>query len=656
MNIKIFLKECSKREVFKLLSIYIVSGWVILQVLSVIAEPLGLPKQSIPLLILLLIIGFPLYIIYIWNSRLSGSWKSDEDDSSSELLDKSKFRQMYFTSLGIILFLSGLSVVIIINNTFGNGFSLPEMVSNDKIAVLKFGNNTGDEKLDIIGKMTEDWIMHGITENKAGQIISQDVVKDYTEVIKTQKLNLTANEILNNYFKPGKKITGSYFLNGNQLIFKCSVKNGLNEETLIALESVVCNSNSPLDCIEELKQKIVGYLVTAKSGTKSLEKLPPKYEAYKAMLEAKASNRARDNDKYLELLDKAIALDSSFFEPKSLKVGYYYNYGDYAKADSLIVTIKENTGITERQQYLLSMYEAALHGDNDKVYRYNGNEYSISPFDLDTNLSQMVIALQFVNQPKDLEAIFDVISFDNFKLENCQPCADRIYMMAIAHNEMKNYSKAIELLEPYVDIIDDIYFLRIIMSAYIKSNNKVKADDLLDRLKLRINAENWLSLNLFISRQFLLVGDNKSSKSYLDTIVKTDNNKDNLTLMAETYYEIGDYVKAENIYSKLITVSSTDSKIITNLSKCHFKNGKPNEGKRLMDSLEQLRGPYQYGEIDYRIAEIYAAQNDENNTFIYLLKSIAAGNFYTDQNFKNDTNFILFKNSEKWNEIMSYWH
>ncbi len=655
MNIKIFLKECSNREVFKLLSIYIVSSWVILQVLSVIAEPLGLPIQSIPFLILILIIGFPLYIIYIWNSRLSGSWKSDEDDTSTELLDKSKFRQMYFTALGIILFLSGLSVVIIINNSFSNGFNLPEMASNDKIAVLKFGNNTGDEKLEIIGKMTEDWIMHGITENKAGQIISQDVVKDYTDVIKTQKLNLTANEILNNYFKPGKKITGSYFLNGDQLIFKCSVKNGQTEETLIALESVVCDSNSPLDCIEELKQKIVGYLVTSKSGKLSLEKLPPKYEAYKAMLEAKASNKARDNGKYLELLDKSIALDSSFFEPKSLKVGYYYNNGDYTKADSLIDNIKQNTGITERQQYILNMYEAALHGENDKVYRYNGNEYSIAPFALDTNLSQMIIGLQFVNQPEDLEAIYDEISFDNFKLENCQPCADRIYMMAMAHNEMKNYSRAIELLEPYVDIIDDSYFLRIIISAYIKSNNKLKVDGLLDRLKLRINDENWLNLNLFTAKQLLLLEDNDSAKLYLDVILKTIN-KDNTALLAETLFAHGDYTKAESIYSNLVQENPNDSKIVANLSKCYFKNGKPSEGKNLLKSLEKLRSPYQYGEIDYRIAEIYAAKNDEENMFKYLLKSIAAGSFYTDQSFKNDANFILYKNSEKWNEIMTYWH
>jgi len=408
MNIKIFLKECSNRDVFKLLSIYVVSSWVILQVLSVIAQPLNLPEQSIPFLILFLIIGFPLYIIYIWNSRLSKSWKSEEDDTSEELMDKSKFRQIYFTFLGIILFLSGLSVVIIINNSFSlsDEFSLPKLVSNDKIAVLKFTNNTGDEKLNPIGNMAEYWIGHGITENNAGQIITQDIVKSYSDVIKTQKINLTPNEILNKYLNPGKKITGSYFLDGNKLIFKSSIENGLTGETLISLESIECDSKNPIDCIETLGGKIVTYLLTKESGGLNLENQPPKYEAYKTFLDALASKREGELDKYLDFLNKAITSDSNFFEPKTLKIAYYYNDGHYSIADSLINNIKKRTGISVQQRNLINMYQVALEGDNRLVYKYQTNEYNIAPYNLVTNTSQMVVALQYVNRPEDVEAIF----------------------------------------------------------------------------------------------------------------------------------------------------------------------------------------------------------------------------------------------------------
>ncbi len=658
MNLKIFLKECSNRDVFKLLSIYVVSSWVILQVLSVIAQPLGLPKQSIPYLILFLIIGFPLYIIYIWNSRLSKSWKSEEDDTSEELMDKSKFRQIYFTFLGIILFLSGLSVVIIINNSFSitNEFSLPKLVSNDKIAVLKFTNNTGDEKLNIIGNMTEDWIGHGITENNAGQIISQNIVKDYTEVIKTQNLNLSDNEILNKYLKPGKKITGSYFLDGNKLIFKSSIENGLTGETLISLESIECDSKNPLDCIEILEGKIVTYLLTNKNGGLSLETQPPKYEAYKALLEALISKREDNQDKYIVLLDKAIALDSNFFEPKALKVGYYYNKGLYSTADSIINNIKKHTGISLQQRNSINMYEAALVGDNRLVNKYHTNEYNIAPYNLVTNTSQMVVALQYVNKPEDVEAVFNETHFDNFNLENCQPCIDRMYIMALAFHELKNYLKTIELVEPYVNIIEDKDFLKAIITAYVFTNNKEKVDILSRQIKLKIKKEDLISINLFTAQQFLLIGKNKAAKYYFNAVVSTKTNKNNDYFKAEAYYEIGDYEKSESICLTLLKQNPNNLKTIALLGKCYFKNGKSNKGNDLINALEELRGPYQYGEIDYRLAEIYAAQNDEENVFKYLLQSIASGNFYTNVTFKNDTDFIPFSASEKWNKIMTYWH
>ena len=85
--------------------------------------------------------------------------------------------------------------------------------------------------------------------------------------------------------------------------------------------------------------------VKEKKGDLSFEIQPPNYEAYKAFLEAKSYKREGDLDKYLNLLNKSIALDSSFFEPKTLKIAHYYNQGDYAIADSLIKDIKKEVGL-----------------------------------------------------------------------------------------------------------------------------------------------------------------------------------------------------------------------------------------------------------------------------------------------------------------------
>ena len=207
-----------------------------------------------------------------------------------------------------------------------------------------------------------------------------------------------------------------------------------------------------------------------------------------------------------------------------------------------------------------------------------------------------------------------------------------------------------------INIIKNKLFLQQIFKAYINTNNKTKADELINKLKLTLNNNDWIYLNLFITRQFLLINNNEDAKSYLNSVISDENKISNPQLVAEAYYELGDYVNAENLFSELIKEQPFDIKINAYLSMCYFKNGKKLKGNLLIDVLENLRAPYQYGIIDYRLAQIYAAKDDEELVFEYLLKSIAAGNFYGDETFKNSPSFVKYINSDKWDEIMTYWH
>mgnify|MGYP006000099201 CR=1 FL=1 len=53
MNLKTFINECNDNDVFKRLSIYLVSSWLLIQVLDVTSKPLGLPDYSVTILLIL---------------------------------------------------------------------------------------------------------------------------------------------------------------------------------------------------------------------------------------------------------------------------------------------------------------------------------------------------------------------------------------------------------------------------------------------------------------------------------------------------------------------------------------------------------------------------------------------------------------------------
>ena len=131
MNLKGFLKECHEKEVFKMISIYLVSSWVILQVLALIAEPLNFPEKSITYLILILIIGFPIHIYFIWKFRLK-KLETIQPENDTLNINKSAFHKMYISAFVFISLISVFSVVIIFNTNLEGEFKLQNAISNNK--------------------------------------------------------------------------------------------------------------------------------------------------------------------------------------------------------------------------------------------------------------------------------------------------------------------------------------------------------------------------------------------------------------------------------------------------------------------------------------------------------------------------------------------
>lgn len=272
MKLNEFISECREKEVFKRLSIYIVSSWVLLQVVSLLAEPLNLPKASLTLLLLCLLIGFPLYMFLIWQYQLKVEGQAIHSEkrgfdsakaSSKPGLDidptaenqvlgpssLNRFKKMYFFGLGVLSMITLVACTFIIKTNFFKAKTTPQVLLpseplSDKIAIVTFDNNTGSEDYDVLGKMAVDWILHGITQNKLAQVISPKIINDYSNVLKTTMAPTVEAKILAEYLKPSKVITGNFYLNGDKLIFQSSITDDKMAKTFIAFDAVSCDSET----------------------------------------------------------------------------------------------------------------------------------------------------------------------------------------------------------------------------------------------------------------------------------------------------------------------------------------------------------------------------------------------------------------------------
>ena len=664
MTFKGFVTECHKKEVFKMLSIYIVSSWVILQVLALVSEPLGFPVKIVTYLIIILLVGFPVHIYYIWKFRLL-KYEIQQTEDPSTPYNKSAFQKMYFSSLFVISLLSGIAVTLIIKKNFGNSVLLAELEENNKIAVLDFENTTGNEELNNIGEIAANWIIHGITEKDAGQAISSKLVNDYKMMIKSEVGNESINSLLIKYLKPGKVIEGVFYMEKDELLLQSSIKNGLMDETLISFETVTCNPNEPLDCAEQLKQQILGYLSTEdrkddfgyikddNTLTSYYEEKPPSFKAYQYVLEA--LDKEDDDKTYLTLLNKAIELDPNFFEPKIHMMSYFYNKKQFAKTDSLISTTTNNSRLSTRQKNWILFYESINNGKNDKAYRAILKEYEIASLDVSTNQTTMTIALQFVNKPEVIKKFYDEIPMDDVVLENCSRCVYRYYLNALADIELGNYDDVIETLIPVTDIIEANYLKRPLIMAYIKTGDITNLDKYLSEFALTATKEDMAYLYTFTGIQLINANSIGKAKEYFDKLISKKNYTAQNEYLAKALYFSDDYVSAEKEYQDLYLKNPNNSEYITHLAVSYYKNSNYEMSRKIIEKLEDNRSDYQFGEIDYRWAQYYASIGNTDKALEHVIKSIVQGYNFTPTTYHHDPHFKNLKNDSTFKEHLDYW-
>ncbi|MGB5360175.1 MAG: hypothetical protein WBN27_09560, partial [Eudoraea sp.] len=298
--------------------------------------------------------------------------------------------------------------------------------------------------------MAEDWIMHGISQNKIGQVISPKNVQEYSKVLKASIIPTGENSVLKEYLKPSQIVNGSYYLNNGRLLMQCSVLDGTTNSILISFDPVECNTDNPLDCIEALKQRILGYFISrGKNKQVGLEETPPKFEAYQLFIEACEISFLEPE--HIRVLNEAIAADSTFFKPKVDRISAYYNQNEFAMADSLLQVLNEDRYLTNtRQKNILLSYEGILSGDNRKAYKYWMEDYKLEPFNLELNSSAMTLALQFVNRPREVDTIYNAYGLNEKDLDvNNVNVETRFYIKGMANLEMGKVKETIELMQPF---------------------------------------------------------------------------------------------------------------------------------------------------------------------------------------------------------------
>ena len=293
-----------------------------------------------------------------------------------------------------------------------------EAVTEKRIAVLNFENGTGLKEMDILSRVSSDWITQGLMETGKAKIITTRAIEQHFDY---QQASTNPTQAITSFTKKTgaqSTIEGSFFIQKDSIFFLAKIINLHSGEILLSFPPQKSHKDQPLVALEKIKQRICGYWII-KEDKNLLTLTPPIYDAYKKYLLAKEF-WSNDYSKALKHLDRSIALDSNFLLANFLKISLLQNTKKIDEAKNLVSKIKKtHPRLNPHYRNALSFYELELYGDNQKALEAFKKIYNVYKEDIFGNTSMAVMYLDYKNNPKKTLEILAEVDPKNIDYENC---------------------------------------------------------------------------------------------------------------------------------------------------------------------------------------------------------------------------------------------
>jgi serine/threonine protein kinase/tetratricopeptide (TPR) repeat protein len=295
----------------------------------------------------------------------------------------------------------------------------PKKVSDldpKRVAVAVFDNETGDSKLDPVGRLAADMIIQALSPAglfSVAPLPSAETMPDRAKV--NNRLRLLAEET-----KSGKIVSGTYYLQGETILFHAKVTDIANNKNLLDLAPVSGPVKEPSQALEILRSKLLGGLAMIFDPSLKEDLVligePPKYDAYIEYLDGCREADQADFPKAIAFFQRAATLDPNFKEPLFCEAMAYWNQGgQFAKAEELLAEVlKARESLPVSWRYWCDMARAQLRGDYEGAHSIAEQIAALPPPSqfIEGSLNKAQFALNLNHPQEVLDSLGKIDLFD----------------------------------------------------------------------------------------------------------------------------------------------------------------------------------------------------------------------------------------------------
>jgi len=298
------VSELRRRNVLRMVVLYVVAAWLIMQVAEVIIGLANLPEWVGPTILGLLAVGFPIALIFSWFYELTPEGLSLEKDvAPGESITHVTGRRMDF----IVISLLSAAVILFAWHTWW-----PSAPTDKSIAVMAFENMSGDPEQEYFSDGISEELLNALAHVPELRVISRSSAFSF------KGKDVAAPEIARQ-LSVANVLEGSVRKMGNRVritaqLIEASTDSHLWSETYdreLATQNIFAIQSEIAAAITHKLQATL-----SPQDEANLNKMPThNLQAYEAYLLGKQQMRIRSGDSLAEAIDhfrKAIELDPGF--------------------------------------------------------------------------------------------------------------------------------------------------------------------------------------------------------------------------------------------------------------------------------------------------------------------------------------------------------
>lgn len=519
MNLKNYFSELKRRNVIKAALAYLVLAWLIIQVLSIILPTFEAPPYLLKLSIIILAIGFPIWLVFSWvydftSEGLKKTSDVDYDESFSKLKGK-KLSAIIIGTLSIV-------VVILSINLFSpkaENSNLSEIRkekidTRNSIAILPFANLSDVKDNTFFTEGMHQDVLNKLAGLKELRVIARTSVMGFKGFQgRLDSLGIVLNT---KYF-----VEGTVRKYENQIRVSVNLIEAATNETLWS-ENYDRKLKNVFSIQNEIAQEIVDNLKTNISSTevKELSKIPTEnIKAYENYLMARnilnGYYETPQLSNAINYLNKAVKEDSNFIDAWSLLAksnSDLYERSLSFEDNSMSIKAKE-----EAERALLKLttiasnsaphlrakgyYENMVLKDPIKALQSFDKAIELVPNDAPTILYQGIMYAYLGQIRKGIENMERAYAVDN------QNGLIR-YILPSTYSNMGEYQKLINIYSDFLKqdpekthYAVEIKYYQFLLEGSIKSfkdlENSISTIRLTDRCDLETVKENKMVVAMF---------------------------------------------------------------------------------------------------------------------------------------------------------------